>query len=90
MAEALPTKTGKESYPIDKKLNDSDSGSTIGSSIGDERQIPSDVFAEGGQSRFYEPIKEFEGRHRWDPHAEWTEQEEQRLVRRVSTPQSRI
>lgn len=42
-----------------------------------------DVFANGGDSRYYEPIASYEGRHRWDPHAEWTEQEEKKLVRKV-------
>jgi len=76
-----------ESYPAEKKLRGSDSGSATGSSIGDETQLQGAVYAEGGQTRFYEPIPEFEGRHRWDPHAEWTEQEEKRLIRKVSTSQ---
>lgn len=77
--------TDDKSYPVEKDLRGSDSGSATGSSISDERQVPGDVFAEGGQSRFYEPIPEFEGRHRWDPRAEWTEDEEKRLIRKVST-----
>lgn len=32
----------------------------------------------------YEPIPEYEGRHRYDPFAEWTEREEKRLVKKVS------
>lgn len=77
------TDSKMDSYPIEKELRGSDSGS--GTSIGAGRQVQGEVFAEGGQSRFYEPIATFEGRHRWDPHAEWTEQEETRLIRRVST-----
>jgi hypothetical protein len=50
-----------------------------------EKLAPSAVYAGGGQSsRFYEPIPEYEGRHRWDPHAEWDEREEKQLVRKVS------
>jgi hypothetical protein len=48
------------------------------------------VLAEGGSLEFYEPIAEYEGRHRYDPLAEWTEKEEKLLVRRVikTTPVS--
>ena len=42
------------------------------------------VYAAGGNSRYYEPIPEYEGLHRWDPAAEWTEKEEKKLVRKVS------
>lgn len=35
------------------------------------------------QSNSHEPIAEYEGRHRYDPQAEWTEKEERDLVRKV-------
>lgn len=41
------------------------------------------VYAAGGSTRYYRPIPEYEGLHRWDPNAEWTEKEEKRLVRKV-------
>lgn len=45
------------------------------------------VWAAGASTRHYEPIPEYEGLHRWDPKAEWTEKEEKKLVRRVcATP----
>jgi hypothetical protein len=34
--------------------------------------------------RFYKPIDTYEGLHRWDPDFEWTEEEERRIVRKVS------
>lgn len=80
---AVDSSAEKDRYPAEKELHGSDSGSATGSSIGGEIQVRGDVYAEGGQTRFYEPIPEFEGRHRWDPHAEWTDQEEKRLVRRI-------
>jgi hypothetical protein len=43
-----------------------------------------DAFVGGGATELYEPIPEYEGRHRYDPGAEWTEKEEKRLVRKVS------
>lgn len=33
--------------------------------------------------RFYKPIPEYEGIHRWDPYFEWTEEEEKKIVRKV-------
>lgn len=42
-----------------------------------------DTFAVGGSAELYEPIPEYEGRHRYDPTAEWTAKEEKKLVRRV-------
>ncbi|GAB1217902.1 hypothetical protein ATERTT37_007145 [Aspergillus terreus] len=33
--------------------------------------------------RFYRPIDSYEGIHRWDPEFEWTEKEEQKIVRKL-------
>ncbi|KAJ5510647.1 Major facilitator superfamily domain general substrate transporter [Penicillium expansum] len=33
--------------------------------------------------RFYKPIPEYEGAHRWDPEFEWTEAEETAVVRKI-------
>lgn len=41
------------------------------------------VFAEGTHLQYHEPIAEYEGRHRYDPTAQWTEAEEKKLVRKV-------
>lgn len=41
------------------------------------------VWAAGASDRLYEPIPEYEGRHRYDPTAEWTEEEEKKLVKKV-------
>ena len=35
--------------------------------IGDLKQALGAVYAEGGLTRDYSPIAEYEGRHRWDP-----------------------
>lgn len=43
------------------------------------------VFAVGGNIDSYKPIDKYEGAHRYDPHFHWTEGEEKKLVRRVST-----
>lgn len=47
--------------------------------------VAGDAFAGGGSVELYEPVPEYEGRHRYDPKAEWTEKEERRLVRRVGS-----
>lgn len=43
-----------------------------------------DAFVGGASQELYEPIPEYEGRHRYDPSAEWMEKEEKTLVRKVS------
>ncbi|CAK7219258.1 hypothetical protein SCUCBS95973_003758 [Sporothrix curviconia] len=41
------------------------------------------VFASGADVALYAPIDAYEGRHRYDPAAQWTAAEEQRLVRHL-------
>lgn len=43
----------------------------------------SGTFATGGSLDLYEPIPEYEGKHRYDPNASWTEKEAKKLVRKV-------
>ncbi|TDZ21412.1 putative transporter [Colletotrichum orbiculare MAFF 240422] len=49
----------------------------------DSKQASSGVWAVGASSPAFEPIPEYEGRHRYDPKATWSEQEEKKLVRRL-------
>ncbi|KAJ0342765.1 hypothetical protein COL154_011519 [Colletotrichum chrysophilum] len=42
-----------------------------------------EVWAVGGSAELYEPIPEYEGRHRYDPKAEWSEKEEKKLVKKL-------
>jgi hypothetical protein len=53
------------------------------SSVESLRLSEGEVFAGGGLASSYEPIEKYEGRHRYDPTAQWTEAEEKKLVRRV-------
>ena len=48
-----------------------------------KKYVSSSVYAAGVAAESYEPIPEYEGRHRYDPSAEWTQKEEKRLVRKV-------
>jgi hypothetical protein len=47
--------------------------------------IHGSVFDDSGAAQFYQPIDKYEGKHRFDPNATWTPEEEQRLVRKVSS-----
>lgn len=53
------------------------------SDTSNRNHVTGDTFVAGASVEFYEPIAEYEGRHRYDPTAEWTEKEEKRLVRKV-------
>ncbi|KAF9872030.1 hypothetical protein CkaCkLH20_10367 [Colletotrichum karsti] len=54
------------------------------SSASDSKHVASgEVWAVGASAQLYEPIPEYEGRHRYDPTAEWSEKEEKKLVRRL-------
>lgn len=64
----------------------SDAGSTSGySDTHKYDNIGGGAFAEGAFTKHYAPIDGYEGRHRWDPNAQWTPEEEKKLVRRVSS-----
>jgi hypothetical protein len=52
-------------------------------SISSVRLGNAEAYADGGNSKYYEPIPEYEGFHRYDPNEQWSEQEEKKLIRRV-------
>ena len=52
----------------------------------DRNNLTGNGFAAGASAEYYEPIAEYEGRHRYDPSAQWDEQEEKKLVRKVFSP----
>ena len=62
----------------------SESSSIDGTVIHDVKDLgQANAVEDGDLRKFYEPIAAYEGRHRYDPKAQWTPQEEKRLVRRV-------
>lgn len=63
-----PSETSSASTPIDEFSKDI--------------AVTEDV-AEPGLERYYQPIDKYEGRHRYDPKARWTEAEEKALIRKV-------
>ncbi|KAK8146705.1 hypothetical protein G3M48_002720, partial [Beauveria asiatica] len=78
----MGSKTGSEPAitALDNLGSNSDSASTSEASAKDG--LYGNVFVNGGSAQHYEPIPEYEGRHRYDPKAEWTRKEEKRLVRK--------
>lgn len=59
------------------------STSSAGENTGPKKPQDS-AFAGTEDPRYYRPIDAYEGLHRWDPYFDWTEQEEKRIVRKVS------
>ncbi|BCS22362.1 putative transporter [Aspergillus puulaauensis] len=47
------------------------------------KEFSESAFEQTEDPRFYKPIPEYEGIHRWDPDFDWTEEEEKRLIRKV-------
>ena len=54
------------------------------------REYNEAAFDQSEDPRFYKPIPEYEGIHRWDPDFDWTEEEEKRLVRKVKPLYTRL
>lgn len=53
--------------------------------IDNDNTIHGSVFSDSRAVEFYKPIEKYEGRHRFDMHATWSDEEEKKLVRRVSS-----
>lgn len=47
------------------------------------RSTRNGTFENDSLNSFYEPIQEYEGRHRYDPDFEWDPKEEKRVVRKI-------
>jgi hypothetical protein len=51
---------------------------------------PGGTFETAGLENYYGPIESYEGKHRYDPEYKWTQEEEQKIIRKVSTAQLSI
>lgn len=51
-----------------------------------EQTIHGSVFDDSKAAELYQPVEKYEGRHRFDPNATWTEEEERKLIRSVRVP----
>ena len=49
-----------------------------------DHNLDGSVFSDPRAIETYKPIESYEGRHRFDVHATWSDEDEKRLVRRVS------
>ncbi|KAB8258388.1 major facilitator superfamily domain-containing protein [Aspergillus pseudonomiae] len=47
------------------------------------KDISEGAFDTSEDPRYYKPIDDYEGIHRWDPDFEWGEQEEKKLIRKI-------
>ena len=74
---------GAKDHPYSSTVDKNFDASSDEISLEAKPQSAGEAFAQGGQSRYYKPIDTYEGRHRWDPNAEWTEKEEKHIVRKV-------
>ncbi|KAJ5902861.1 hypothetical protein N7495_003389 [Penicillium taxi] len=78
--------TGETESKIESKVlatgSDSESTSSFKGRRGHVKDI-STTFDTTEDPRFYKPIPEYEGFHRWDPEFEWTEQEEKAVLRKI-------
>ena len=52
--------------------------------VDDDHNADGNVFSDPRAVEIYKPIEKYEGRHRFDLHATWSDEEERRLIRRVS------
>lgn len=67
---------GYENQSEASSLSDADSGLV---------KNRNNVFEDKAAADIYKPIEGYEGAHRFDPNATWTQEEESALVRRVRT-----
>lgn len=49
-----------------------------------KQQLTQGTFDATEDHYFYRPIDSYEGIHRWDPEFKWTQDEEKRIIRKVS------
>lgn len=69
----------------DAKIQSGSSSSSLEATEGQIRSVEECAFDMTEDPRFYKPISTYEGIHRWDPHFDWTPEEEKRLIRKVRT-----
>ena len=72
----------KKAVPQVSSTSDSDSSSSFGGRQGVIKPVDC-AFDTTEDPRYYKPIPEYEGYHRWDPEFEWTEEEEKAVVKKV-------
>ncbi|KAJ5377706.1 transporter [Penicillium cataractarum] len=77
-----PEDYDKKAVPQVSSTSDSDSSSSFGGRQGVIKPVDC-AFDTTEDPRYYKPIPEYEGYHRWDPEFEWTEEEEKAVVKKI-------
>jgi hypothetical protein len=77
-----PDNYDTKAVPQVSSTSDSDLSSSFGGRQGHIKPIDC-AFDTTEDPRYYKPIPEYEGIHRWDPDFEWTEEEEKAVVKKV-------
>lgn len=80
----IPTRSETSQTSLDKSV-----GVDQHRDVEDENTADDSVYNNPKAFDIYKPIEKYEGRHRFDPRATWSEAEEKKLVRRVSKSMSR-
>ncbi|KAF4449516.1 hypothetical protein F53441_7221 [Fusarium austroafricanum] len=76
--------TDNKSTTVDDPIIVASDSDYDGGSTKKRKYFTGDTFVSGAATELYKPIPEYEGIHRYDPTAEWTEKEERKLIRRAS------
>ena len=82
MANSTPQSSSSESIP--KDIDTQIKTLQVGEPDSRPKYRDDGTFENVGDVRYYKPMPEYEGLHRWDPEFEWTEQEEKKLVKKVN------
>lgn len=69
--------------PIDAGYPDSLTSSSSSDIETNTHPNGASVFDDAAAAEFYKPIEKYEGRHRFDPSAQWTAAEEKKLLSKV-------
>lgn len=87
MADLWAGSLGNQKTPLlhdaGQKWSDADDMSVHTTLDGQKAATDYNTFDKSPLERFYVPVDTYEGRHRYDPKAQWTAEEEKTLVRRV-------
>lgn len=78
----LPNQRTALLQDVQVKYTEADSR-TLSTHDGSKTTLHYDTREGSSLERFYEPIDAYEGRHRYNPKAQWSKGEEQILIRRV-------
>lgn len=83
MSATSPAKSHDVSIPVDEKNRYDYEKGIAGTHTTSSSEYGSESSETELLTKYHEPPDSYESKHRWDPKATWTAQEERRLVRRL-------